>query len=169
MALTPAQLAVLKADILADPVFSQAAAGPDGAFVIAAGYNALASPDYIVWRTSVTEAEFTEQTSAEATNWDWTAYIARSQGERDGWRAMFAGSGAVNAARPNVRQGFADIFSGSQSNAPAQRTHCAAIAKRKASRVEKLFASGTGSFAAPATMAVEGPISYVDVQLARES
>ena len=166
--LTSAQLAILRADIAADPVLSAFPNNADGNFAIAAVYNLPASPAYTVWRTTVPESDFTDLTSAEATTWSWTAYIARSQGERDGWGRMFAG-GSVNPSRANVRQAFLDIFSGAQNNAPAQRTHCAAIAKRAATRAEKLFATGTGSTASPATMSVEGTLSYQDIEEARRS
>jgi hypothetical protein len=41
--------------------------------------------------------------------------------------------------------------------------------KRLASRVEQLFATGTGSDAVPATLGFEGPISVNDVEAARNS
>jgi len=167
--LTSAQLVILKTDIAADPVLAAYPNTADGNFAIAAAYNLPASPEFIVWRTAVPQSDFTDLTSAEATTWSWTAYIARSQGERDGWARMFAANGSVNAARANVRQAFLDIFSGTQNNAPAQRTHCAAIAKRAATRAEKLFASGTGSTASPATMSVEGTLSYQDIEEARRN
>jgi hypothetical protein len=42
-------------------------------------------------------------------------------------------------------------------------THC----KRAATRAEKLFSTGTGSTASPATMAFEGVVTYQDVSAAR--
>ena len=159
MALTPAQQATLKAYIESDATLNALPHNSDGAFAIAEALKADASPDFIVWRTSVREQEFTDDTSSEGTTWSWPAFIARSVGEQAGWNAMFR-NGSINAAKANVRQGFVDIFSGAQNSAPAQRAHCAAIAKRKANRLEKLFATGTGSTASPATMAVEGTIGY---------
>lgn len=50
MALTPAQLATLKADILADGALNAFPNNSDGAFEIAKAYNAVAAPDYFVWR-----------------------------------------------------------------------------------------------------------------------
>jgi hypothetical protein len=66
---------------------------------------------------------------------------------------------------PNVRQAFTDIFSGT-GNAATNRTHLQAVSKRAANRLEKLFATGTGSLASPATMTVEGSISYDEVMRA---
>ena len=162
MALTTEQQATLKAFVEADPVLSTYPHNSDGAFAIAEALKADASPDFIVWRTSVREQEFTDDTSSEGTTWSWPAFIARSVGEQAGWNAMFR-NGSINAAKANVRQGFVDIFSGAQNSAPAQRAHCAAIAKRKANRLEKLFATGAGSTASPATMVVEGSVSYAEL------
>jgi hypothetical protein len=167
--LTPAQLVMLRVDILADSNLNALPNNSDGAFDIANAYNLSALPDFWVWRTRVTQLEIVATTTDDGTVWSWPAFIARSQGERDGWHEMFADGGYVNASLPNVRQGFADIFSGSANNAPAQRTHLTAIGRRRATRIEKLFATGTGSTASPATMGFEGPLNYQDVLTARNS
>lgn len=167
MILTAAQLLILKADILADPALAAQPATPDGAFAIAAAYSLVPTPDFWVWRTQISQSEIVGVTTPapDNTTWSWTIYIARSQAERDGWREMFADTGMINVSRPNVRQGLQDIFSG--AGGAAQRTHLLTIGRRKANRVEKLFATGTGSTAAPATMGVEGDLIYQDVLLAR--
>jgi len=165
MALTLAQQQTLKAAIAADGTLNTYPLNSSGAFDIAVLINQVAVPDFIVWRTDVKESEVTGNTSAEATTWDWTAYISRSQGERDGWGRMFGISGTLDASKVNVRQGMADIFSG--GTGVAQRAHLLAIAKRKASRFEQWLATGTGSLASPATMGVEGPIGYQEVEAAR--
>jgi hypothetical protein len=170
MPLSAAQLLTLKNDIAADPTLRTLPNTPDDAVTIADTYSALAVPDFWVWRTRVTETEYTSQTSGDGTVWSWPAYIARSQGERDGWARMFAsgsGGGAIDPSRANVRQGFADIFNGTQNNASAQRTHLLTVSRRKATRAEKLFATGTGSTAAPAALGYEGPVLGVDVEAAR--
>ena len=172
--LTSAQLLTLKTDIL-----SPANAAALGGFIaaiddasIANFYNQLTSPDFWVWRSSVTQAEYVGDVSVDGTSWSWTSYIGRSQGERDGWRELFAettptgGIGAaparsVNPSKANVRQGVADIFSG--AGGTAQRTHLLAVSRRKSTRGETLFAVGTGSTVSPATMGFEGSITYLDV------
>jgi hypothetical protein len=88
---------------------------------------------------------------------------------------MFNGTYTCNPALVNVRQGFADIFSG--GTGVAQRAHLLGICRRKASRVEKLFAvlsaappttSGNlGSVTSVATMLFEGPVSPTDVYYTR--
>ena len=165
MTLTAAQLFVLKTDILADPVLSAQPQTADGAFAIADAYNRTAVPDFWVWRTGVPQFEIVGAPSPDGTSWSWPSYIARSQGERDGWREMFADTGAINFGLANVRQGLQDIFSG--AGGAAQRTHLLAIGRRKSSRAEKLFASGTGSTTVPGTMGFEGALSYQDVLNAR--
>jgi hypothetical protein len=169
MSLTPAQAATVKADILATPELNAFANNTDGAFAIAALYNLAASPAFYVWKTSLSEQSITSEVSPEATSWNWSAYIARTQGERDGWNRIFGFNGACNPSLPNVRQAFADIFSGSSNSAPAQRTHITATAKRTANRIEKLLATGTGSLAVPATMGFVGDVSYQDINEARNS
>lgn len=159
MALTPQQLTTLKADILADPALAGQPNNSDGAFAIAAAYSLLASPDFIVWRTAVSTSDCKKATT-------WTEFIGRSQGERDAWQFMLS-NGIINAGDANIRQGIVDIFSG--PSGATTRAALVAIAKRKATRAEKLFATGTGSDAVPATMTFEGNLSYQDVQTARNS
>lgn len=169
MALTPAQKTTVKNDILANADLSAQPLTADGAYAIADLYNALAAPDFIVWKTRVSEREITSLTSDENTVWSWPAYIARNEAERNGWARMFTGTYSINPALLQVRQGLADIFSGTANSAPAQRTHLLAMGKRKATRIEKLLASGTGTTASPATMTLEGRISFQDVLDARNS
>ena len=169
MALTTQQLATIKADILADPVLSAQPANTDGDFEIARLYDLPASPDFWVYKTRLSKHEVTSEASVDGTTFAWTGtgFITRSQGERDAWRELWNSTLTVDPSQANVRQAFADIFSGATAPAPANRTHLSACARRKASRIEKLLASGTGTTGSPATMGFEGPISYRDIQLAR--
>jgi hypothetical protein len=177
MALTPAQLATLKADIAADGTLNPQPKTMDGAITVAAAYNAEASPDYWVWQTSVTQDTITQQASVDGTVWSWPALIARSAGEIAGWQGIMGGTNSCNPSLVNVRQGFADIFSGSANSAPAQRAHLMTICRRKATRFEKLFATTSaappatsgalGATTNVATMTVEGPLSAADVYAAR--
>lgn len=159
--LTSAQLILLKADIAADAAFDAVPHNSDGAWAVKEVYNLPAVPNWWVWRSFVPQSEIVGSPSPDSTTWSWTAYIGRSQGERDGWREMFADTGGINPSLLNVRQGLADIFSG--ASGAAQRTHLLAIARRKSTRAEKLFSAGTGSTASPAAMAFEGALSYQDV------
>lgn len=159
MALTDAQLVTLKAAILAAPELTvPLAAGDD--YTVAQWCNTPST--VIVWRTLVTEAEYTDDVSAEATTWSWTTYISRSAAERDGWARMFQ-NGDVNPSKANVRAGFADIFSGTGAAAVAQRNHLLAMSKRPALKCESILASGAGTNASPSLLSFEGTIELTEV------
>ena len=156
MTLTASQLTALRGDIAADPAFADIPKDPnnsDGAFFVAAQYNKQAVPDFTVWKTDVPTADCKKAMV-------WTEYIGRSAGEREAWQFMLS-NGTINPSDANVRQGILDIFSG--ATGATSRANLTAIAKRLATRVEKLFATGTGSVASPGTMAFEGQLSYQDV------
>jgi hypothetical protein len=165
---TNIQLTTLKADILAAQDLSLLAGTPDGRYEIARLYTLPATPDFWVWRSSVSKEEFTGSTGPDGTTFNWTGagFITRSQGERDAWRELFSVTGHVNPSLANVRQAVADIFSGNTAPAPANRTHLLAVSRRKALRMEKLFAAGAGTTAAPATAGYEGTVSFADVDAA---
>ena len=167
MPLTSAQNTTLKNHILATPDLNAVPATYDGAYALADLLNAIASPDFIVWKVLLHEQEITSLTSAENTVWSWPAFISRSVGEQTGWARMFNGTYTINPSLAQVRAGIADIFSG--GTGAAQRTHLLAIAKEKATRIEKLLATGTGTTADPATRVHVGNISPMEVYMARIS
>ena len=168
MSLSNAQLAILKADIIADPILSAQPNNSDGASVIAGFYNILAVPDFWAWRTSMTKAEYVQSAGPDGTTFIWVGngFITRSVGERDAWRELFNGDQACNPSLSNVRAAFGDIFSGA-GNAAANLAHLIAMSRRKIKRAEKLFATGTGTTVAPAIMTFEGDLSYQDIEQAR--
>lgn len=161
--LTANQKTALRNFVQADPILSTIPQTLDGAFELALHLQNAASPDFWVWKTSLHEYEITGTTSPDGTVWSWPAYISRSVAEQNAWVRMFNTSLTVNPSLPNVRQGIADIFSGANNNAPAQRTHLLAMARRKANKLERLFATGTGSTASPGTVTIEGSIGYYEV------
>ncbi len=167
--LMPAQLATLKASIAADPVLSLLPINDDTSQQIAEAYNAAASPDFWVWRTSVYKDEFTNGVGPDGTTFTWAGngFITRSAGEQAAWRELFNGMNPINPSMANVQAAVADIFSGS-GNAAANRTHLLAISRRKSTRFERLFATGTGSTGSPGLMVVEGLVNRDDVRTARE-
>jgi len=169
--LTTAQLQSLKAAIVADDAFNafEANPTPDGAFAVADAFNLAATPDFWVWRTSVSKSELVNMQSTDADGsttrsfiWAGNGFITRSVGEQAAWQELFNGTGTVNPSLPNVRQAFTEIFSGT-GNAASNRTHLANVGRRKAKRIEKVYATGTGTAASPATMTFEGSIAYQDV------
>ena len=155
MALTAEQKAALAADVALDPAFASLPHNSDGAFAIAEAYNLIVSPAFIVWKTDVATKQIMEN------GFVWTAVDALTAGKARIWDWM-SRVGSINPAKVNVRQGLVDCFGASSAMATAIQPHL----KRSATRVEKLFASGTGSDASPATMAFEGNLSYAEVRSA---
>lgn len=117
MPLTLTQNTALKAFIEGDPSLSLFPATSNGAFLLAAELQNDSTA--VVWRTSVLESEYTSDESGEGTNWDWSEYISRSVGEKAGYARMFS-TGSINPSKENIRQGFADVFSGGAAGSIAQ-------------------------------------------------
>jgi hypothetical protein len=155
--LTTAQLTAIKNEIVSDPVLNAYPMNSDGNFAIAAALNAPAIPDFIVWRTAVTVDEIMNN------GFIWTAVDVLTTGKARIWEWMTK-LGSINPSKANVRQGLVDAFGSGSAMASAIVPYL----KRLASRVEKLLAVGTGTTASPATMTFEGPLSYQDVEQARE-
>lgn len=154
MSLTPAQLPVFKAAILAETapalVALRTANDEQG---MADWYNTPGT--FVCWRTNVSRAEIYNATSAEATNWSWTLYKNQGATEQNAWTQMFMGDQA-DFGQPNLRAGVSAIFTaGSTANA----THALAIGKRLATRAERVFATGTGTTATPANFGWQGMVS----------
>lgn len=178
MALTAAQLAALRTDILNTPALNSQPQNGDGAQAIADVYNATAAPDYWVWRSLVPESELYEVTTPapDNTSWSWSTYIAQSQAERDSWRQMVSMRGGLKPNLANVRAAVGQIFSGAGAGPVAQRAHLLVVSRRRATVAEKLFATATaggvgqrGSSGNPDLMAFEGSVSFQDVLNARAS
>lgn len=170
MTLTLAQKQTLKADINSSGLNSNPNTDA-GNQIIADAYNAAASPAYNVWRTSVSRSDIYNGTSLDSTTWDWTLYKGQSVTEQNAWVQMFMGD-VADFSKANLRGGIAKIFGA----ANAQTAHVLAIGRRLATRFEKLFAIATvggvgtrGSAANPDTLVLEGLISAVNVQEARDS
>lgn len=162
MALTPAQLATLKADILADPAFNGLPMTSGGAEVIKEAYNQIVNPAFIVWRSQVTQDEIMQN------GFNWTRVDNLSVGKSRIWEWMFKNlSASINPSKTNVRAGIDAVWVGTQADLDVRAAvyvHC----KRSATRAEKLFSTGTGTDVSPATMAFEGNLTNDDVQAARE-
>lgn len=165
--LLPSQWPALNTAIKADAQLNALPNDTDGCQTIANAFNLVNSPDWWVWKTSLTLAEATQDTSVDGTTFSWTQFISRTVQEQNGWLAMWGAQGRVNPSLPNVRQGFLDIFSGNQAAPIAQRTHLAAVGRRKARRAEKLYTTGAGTATNPALLDYEGFIDWQDVNAAR--
>lgn len=161
MALTTEQLATLKAAIAADPVLNALPNNTDSAFEIAYQMNQPASPDFIVWKSNVSVDEIMRNGMA----WDRVDNLSVGKARIWDWMTRL---GTLDASRANIRAGIDAAWVGTAADLAVRATvytHC----KRKATRCEKLLASGTGSEAGPATMTFEGNLSYQDAFNARNS
>lgn len=154
--LTNAQLQALKAAIDADPVLAAYPLNSDGAFAIAAALNEPASPAFYVWKTQYTPDDMRAAITNGITQLD-----ALTASKRDS--LLWLSQGVVNAALTATRAALDDLTG-------SQQTLKAALldgAKRAATRAEKVLATGTGSFAAPAVPGWDGTLSYQDVEHVR--
>ena len=152
MELTTAQRATLKANILATPeaagYYSQGDLGKLAEF-----YNAQAAPAFTVWKTRV------ELTAVgEAFNSSEVGGLTTANTNRLMVMESYSG-GVFNPSRADTRAGFDGVFSG--AGGASTRAALLVLWKRTASRLEKLFATGTGSDAVPALLVVEGVIDYL--------
>lgn len=155
MDLTTAQLQTLKADIQGNAnVATALAAGDMGA--IANYYNQAASPQYVVWRTTMPVSEIREVI-------DWGETVALGTNALLAFQIL-TNADDINPSDQDIRDAFADIFSG--PGGVNSRTALTTAAKRNATYAEKLFATGTGSDASPGTLTAEGTLTYQDVSLA---
>lgn len=165
MPLTDAQYVVLQNDILVtnEAEFADEVAARDDQ-VIADAYNLPANPEYWVYRIAVPKEEIVGQVSQDGTSFTWagTGFIGRSTQEILAWRELFDVADNLNPSLPQVRQALMDIFSGTGA-AASNRAHMASISRRRATRGERLFASGAGTPASPGTMTFVGTITLYDV------
>jgi len=156
--LTTEQLATLKAAILAetDAAFveyrTQGATGAMAAF-----YNELASPAFYVWRKS-----YTADLIADAIDNGITQLDALTASKRDSllWWANRQHDMTLAASQAAVND-----LCGSQNTLKAAVLDGG---KRKLLKGERLYATGTGSLAAPGATTYEGSINNDDIVRALE-
>ena len=152
------QKATLKAHILANvsqDVVDGITNGDVG--TIASHYNGAASPEFVVWKTSVTQDEIMQN------GFDWSRVDNLANGPARIWEWMFQNeSRSVDPSKINVRAGIEAVWKGTAADLAVRAAvyvHC----RRVASVFEKLFATGTGTAESPGTMAIEGPVSITDI------
>ena len=102
MTLTDEQVATLHTDIISRPELQAFIdGGPGDDVALLQYYNNENEPTQSdCWKTRLTIEEVSE-------NINWTAFIARSQAERDAFRTMFMGPASVNPSVPTIRSAFA--------------------------------------------------------------
>ena len=159
--LTTTQKTTLKNYILNDVILNAFPNTLDGAWEISGLLNQTATPDFIVWKTNVSIDEIMRN------GMDWARVDNLSVGKARIWE-WIGRLGTFNAAKANIRAGIDAAWVGTLADLSVRAavyTHC----KRTATIIEKLFATGTGNDASPATMEFEGAISPNDVFEARNS
>lgn len=124
--------------------------------LIAAWYNRDAAPTFVVWRNEVKAEEI-------GNAWSGTDIDGMSALNMQRLQLLLASapSGIFDMSRADRRAGFENPFGTNVNN--ASRVAMNAVWKRFASRVERLFATGTGSTASPGVLVFTGPLSESDV------
>lgn len=182
--LTPAQQAAVKADIIAN--FAGVPNNTDGAFAIAATYNTEAAGPFYLYRTNIAPQEIFDQvqwsklTPADTPDGTvtWSNRSLACQGKQFNLQIILQGQTAIDANKSSIRSGLQDALTNVPS-AAGGATQAAGwvgvrdtVLARKASRIEKLLNAGGGNGSTPAlaaTLGFEGPVSYQDIDAARNS
>lgn len=157
--LTTAQQLTFKNDVNNDASFNNLPHNTDGAFAISAAYNVLVSPDFWAYRKTpvplwevgngIDFNEMANLTTADSTRLQ-NIFITSNQG--------------IDGSIQNRRDAFNNIFSG--TGGANTRAALDPVWRRKVTRVEKLYTTGTGSTGSPAQMATQGPITTNEVMAA---
>ena len=112
---------------------------------------------FTVWRTTVPQDEIMQN------GFDWVQVDNLSVGKARIWEWLFSNDNrTMNPSKPNVRAGIDECWKGTSAMLAVRAAiyvHC----KRVATQAEKLFATGVGTEASPATMSWEGQVSDYDV------
>jgi hypothetical protein len=180
--LTPSQLSLVKAAILADPTLANLPSDGDSLGTIATALNAPSSPAFYVWKSSVQTqdvfdaiiwANFTPQDTPDGTTL-WTNRSLQCQGKQFNVQTMLVGRDSINPSKTNIRAGLQDALTAIPSGASGANksggwASVNLILYRTASRVEQVLATGTGTTVSPALLGYEGTISSNDVDTARRS
>lgn len=192
MNLTPAQLATLKAAILANTnaiPAGQPFAGvqvkdvpnnSDGNLAVAGWYNQTAAPQFVVWRDVPMEAVLNAYTPANMTPVDAvpttpqltvTVYQARAQAcqcKQINFQNLTLGRSVAPMKRSGYRAGLQDCLTNIPSGANGALLAANWVAVRDAAKfdaryIEAMFATGTGSSATPGDLVVEGLLDAASV------
>jgi hypothetical protein len=157
MNLTPAQAITLKTFVEGNSAFNSIPRTGDGVFALRLLLENVAVPDFIVWKSIVTQDEIMMN------GMDWTRIDNLSIGKARIWEWMFDNQNkSINPSKPNIQTGINTVWVGTQADLDVRAQvyiHC----KRQATIIEKLFATGTGTTASPGNMVFDGDVSYSDL------
>ena len=185
MSLTPAQNAIVTADIAANADLNIFPANSDGAYGIAALYNLPAVPAFSVWKTNTPTKDIFDTI-------DWTKYTPTDAPEATGiytaramainvkqmnLQNMTVGKDTIDTSKANIRAGLRDSVIQLPSGASGALTAAGgasgattlAACIRTATRLEKLLSTGSATTGSTTSnlLGFEGNVSYQDIDTAR--
>jgi len=132
---------------------------PDGNQCLSRVYALAASPAFTVWKTSVTITQIGDNIVATE-----IAGLSSLNATRLQTIVQLSGDG-INPSLADRRAFFDDIFSG--AGGVGTKAKLLILYKRLANRFERIYATGTGSDAVPATLVLEGTVSASVIDTAR--
>ena len=186
MALTPAQNALIKADILAQPDLQNLPNNADGAYEIARLYNLPAAPAFQVWATNAKVNDI-----SNAIQWGkytpvdvpdgtalYTNRLLAIQTKQINLQSLLQGRTTVDASKANIREGLRDAVislpagagGGAVAAGGASGVDVLTACLRNATRLEKLLSAGPAPTLGGITadiMGFEGTVTYQAIETAR--
>ena len=157
--MTPEQLATLEAAILAETNAEFVEARTNGQTSrMAAFYNTEASPAFYIWRKNYTPDLISDAIDAGITQLDG---LAASKRDSLLWWANRQHDASLAATQAAIN----DLCGSQNTLKNAVRDG----GKRKVTRGEKLYATGTGSLASPGSPGFEGTLTESDIGAALEA
>ena len=181
--MTPQQIATLKAFILATPAMASKPMNGDGDFEITEMLRMKAVPAFQVWNENASVSDVSDSiiwanmTPSAPLSADSTGiYRDRAlacQGKQFNLQTILQGRTTIDATKSNLRGGLQDALTAIPSKVDGSNQNAGWVAvqlalQRTATVFEKLFATGVGSTASPATVTLS-QVSQNDVNVARNS
>lgn len=152
--MTPQQQATLRAAILATPALNALISNYQA---LAAALNAPASPAFVCWQPSIPTAKLGTTIGSVAL----AAVTSANLNQLDLFLKLNPESFPPSAG---IRAFFANTFGGALAgDGQATRDALEALYRLNATVAEKILATGTGSFAAPATFGWQGEIQVNEI------
>lgn len=186
MPLTPAQSATLNTHIKANTntiggvQIKDMPNNSDANDAIAQWYSSAASPAFYAYRNTIPIQEIYDKitwanlTPADAPDGTqlWLNRAMQCQAKQFNLQIILQGQQLIDSSKVNVRAGLQDALTNIPSGAGGTTLSGGWVPVRDSlyttiSNVEKLFATGTGSTASPATRVFYGNVSYQDIETAR--
>lgn len=151
--LTPAQTTALKSAIIADNNLSAQKAAHDTQAIA----NYLNTPsDFVIWKTSVSVDDVMRN------GIDWTRVDNLTVGKARIWDWM-SRLGSFDCSKTNIRAGVDAVWVGTAADLSV-RAYIYTQCKTFATWFQKVFATGTGSGAAPGILVIDGTVDELTIR-----